>query len=1251
MPRPAIQLLPPRVVGHPLAWLWPWMLAAAACTAEVPDRDQDGCPDTLDPASTVASADPDGDGLGDDCDLCQGDDRTDDRDRDGLCNDVDPDDDGDLCDDDVDVHPDVSGAVDFDKDGVSNHCDRCRGDDATGDFDGDGICDNLDPDDDNDNCPDAPGEPRDLDPTDTDGDSVNDDCDACVGDDAVGDADGDGTCDDLDEDDDGDGCLDSVDPQTDVERSDADGDGLGDDCDGCLGDNATGDLDGDGTCDDLDGDADGDGCADTSDALLDAAWTDQDDDGVSDDCDLCDGEDARGDLDSDGLCADLDEDDDGDGCADVDDLAPALAAVDGDGDGIAEDCEVCLGDDLLGDLDSDGLCDDLDDDDDDDDCADLIDAAPTVSSVDEDGDGIPSDCDLCRGANHRGDTDGDGVCNNLDSDDDEDGCVDGSDTLPLVWAGDGDGDGIGDHCDPCQDAELTGDNDDDGDGVDDACDGCAGDDATGDLDGDGTCDDLDGDADGDGCADTRDAILHAAWTDGDLDGVGDDCDLCDGEDARGDLDGDGLCDDLDDDDDDDGCADVDDLAPALAAVDSDGDGIAEDCEVCLGDDLLGDFDRDGLCDDLDDDDDNDSCLDDVDPRPRYTDTHDGDGDGVPDACDPCMGDQAVWPDSDGDGVCDDAEPGALCNPLDFDPGESLDDRRAALQAQAALHQHCPEHERTCTLGGETYVMMVRFEPGYDGGPEDCDTGGDCDADVIASFTRYYDPATGELVAAHSFRRESIHGGCDEEYWVGADLSGCVEDPTWTWVGCETQPTCIPTTLTPSGVANRYWPQWSGELFTPDSPATTCDGWPRGHRGVVDNAFYLDTAGRRGVAIGDINGDGAPDLATVHAYPSIAGSSQVGLVPGAAGWHPGLPRRFAYDFILVTHAGRDVVVGPGDIDRDGFDDLLLAGSPTPGGGNLYLFFGPVLSRPAMLDADVVFTAGPAGDAAFTDVGTLGDLDGDGGQEVFLAESGASGGGRLYILHSGASVRGLPSVVGVDTLSPPWSGHEAAVRRAYNAGDVDGDGVEDLLLATALADGGTLYLVPGPIDAGGDTSQAVASWDLTANDGPDDVVHVGDHDGDGLPDMLVGHGLGTNAVWVVPLVAGPRRAIDEAATAWMARETPWGVAEIALGGADLTGDGHDDVVVANPRYGDVRTCATLGPGFASSDTQQGLVWVLPGPLVGPIDLADAGTSFLGDDTTGCLGHTLSRVGDLDGDGVEEVAMGRGDDLFLLYSCEAP
>ena len=150
------------------------------------------------------------------------------------------------------------------------------------------------------------------------------------------------------------------------------------------------------------------------------------------------------------------------------------------------------------------------------------------------------------------DTDGDGIGNNADTDDDGDGVADVDDAFPLdsTESVDTDGDGIGNNADT----------DDDGDGVADANDAFPLDNTESvDTDGDGIGNNADTDDDGDSVADADDAyplISVAGLVDTDLDGLPDDCDQ--------------ACVDLgmhaDDDDDGDGILDVDEEQPSISVA-------------------------------------------------------------------------------------------------------------------------------------------------------------------------------------------------------------------------------------------------------------------------------------------------------------------------------------------------------------------------------------------------------------------------------------------------------------------------------------------------------------------------------------------------------------------------------------------------------------------------------------------------------------------------------------------------------------
>ena len=315
-----------------------------------------------------------------------------------------------------------------------------------------------------------------------------------------------------------------------------------------------------------------------------------------------------GDLGAPSVCRCADADSDGeDDCSErllgSDPLDPGSWGRDIDGDGIADERDVCplSADPSQEDRDGDGrgdACDDCPDD-------------PRLACPDRDGDGLRDSVDRCP--DHAG---------LAPADQDSDGVGDACDPCPGVYSPpgspDGDGDGLPDVCDPCDDAF-----DADGDGLGDDCDNCP-------------------------------DVANADQADDDDDDVGDPCDNCP---AVPDTDLDSVC------DGDDNCR----LAPNPSQSDVDVDGVGDDCDNCLAEPNPNQWDRDldlvaDACDNcprvfnhLQEDRDGDGVGDYCDPAPDDPDTPllDTDEDGIRDVDDNCrLLANSVQSDSDGDGVGD-----------------------------------------------------------------------------------------------------------------------------------------------------------------------------------------------------------------------------------------------------------------------------------------------------------------------------------------------------------------------------------------------------------------------------------------------------------------------------------------------------------------------------------------------------------------------------------------------------------------------
>jgi uncharacterized repeat protein (TIGR01451 family) len=599
-------------------------------------------------------------------------DLTGDPDGDGLPNYIDPDDDGDGVDDTADAFPtDPNETTDSDGDGVGDNGDAFPDNPAEWvDSDGDGVGDNGDA---------FPADPNET--TDSDGDGVGDNGDLFPNDPTeTADFDGDGLGNNADPDDDNDGLSDSDEAAagTDPFNPDTDGDGVDDNSDAFPTDpSETADSDGDGVGDNGDAfpndpaetaDSDGDGVGDGADAFPNdpGETNDTDGDGVGDNGDAFPGDSAES------------ADSDGDGVGDNADAFPTDPAesADSDGDGVGDNGDVFPGDaGESADTDGDGVGDN----------SDAFPADP-AESVDSDGDGVGDGADAFpNDSGETNDTDGDGVGDN-------------GDAFPgdSAESADSDGDGVGDNADafPTDPAESA---DSDGDGVGDNSDvfpGDAGESA--DTDGDGAGDNSDAfpadpaesvDSDGDGVGDNGDVFPTdpAETTDSDGDGVGDNADAFPSNPSQSaDSDGDGV-------------GDVVDQFPTdpSETTDSDGDGVGDNADAFPNDPSeTTDTDGDGLGDNGDvfptdsaetTDSDGDGVGDNADAFPGdSSETTDSDGDGVGDNSDVFPTDPAETTDSDGDGVGDngDAFPGDSAESADSD-GDGVGDNADAFPTDPA----------------------------------------------------------------------------------------------------------------------------------------------------------------------------------------------------------------------------------------------------------------------------------------------------------------------------------------------------------------------------------------------------------------------------------------------------------------------------------------------------------------------------------------------------------------------------------------
>lgn len=193
--------------------------------------------------------------------------------------------------------------------------------------------------------------------------------------------------------------------------------------------------------------------------------------------------------------------------------------------------------------------------------------------------------------------------------------------------------------------------------------------------------------------------------------------------------------------------------------------------------------------------------------------------------------------------------------------------------------------------------------------------------------------------------------------------------------------------------------------------------------------------------GDFNGDGRGDF--VVGRPSQR-SAELFLATDLGGV-AGYLRAPLSPAGLSSDAGYgSAVAGGGDLNGDGFSDVVVAGT-----AGLRVFFGGASGVAASSTfVDPSPCVGRASDATPRRMANLGDLNGDGGDELGLAYVGAC----MVVLRAPVSpASSSPSLAEVRTLFAP-AGESTYASALAPVGDYDGDGLADFSLAIPnLTDG--------------------------------------------------------------------------------------------------------------------------------------------------------------------------------------------------------
>ena len=423
--------------------------------------------------------------------------------------------------------------------------------------------------------------------------------------------------------------------------------------------------------------------------------------------------------------------------------------------------------------------------------------------------------------------------------------------------------------------------------------------------------------------------------------------------------------------------------------------------------------------------------------------------------------------------------------------------------------------------------------------------------------------------------------------------------------------------------------WYGGDFDPETPGSIYNA---DH--IIESYWESGSFGSSLAPAGDVNGDGFDDVIT-SAY-RVSGDQNY---EGAAFLYLGSPDGLSPNFAWLAEGNFEfsyfgyALDCAGDLNHDGYDDVIIGAYGYDDRGAAYLFHG----RPEGLSEspDMQILNYPQESYFGISVSGAGDVNGDGVPDFMIGDTmfdnGESDEGAVFLYHGPGGdwvVEGNKRLAALGTS-------------VASAGDIDRNGYSDVIIGAPGYDNGEYnegraFVYMGSSRGLNDEPSWYAESNVENAYFGSSVSTAGDVNGDGCSDILVGaenYGVGYSYQGAAYLWFGNVKGLGDSGSADYAHWKVFGSQNYAYLGrsvgtaGDVNNDGFSDIIITAPQY-----------SHGESDEGVALIWYGSDPYpYGDKTPEDADVILEPDQANAFFGQSAGLAGDVNGDGISDIIVG--------------